>query len=74
MSKRQENIYNDKIANQYNDKYQIGIGLCYKIITMFGDNKYSHEFCKYIMNIRKENKTCTKNFNELYKQFNLNKI
>ena len=74
MARRQEKIWNNPIAQEYNGKYGIGLGLCYKIITTFGDSKYSHNFCEYLMNLRKENKTWTSNWEDLCMQFNLSKI
>lgn len=74
MSCRQEKIWNDLLANKYNEKYgRIGVGLCYKIIQTFGDSKYSHEFCEWLMNLRKEKKTWTSNFDDLCIQFNASK-
>lgn len=74
MSRRQEKIWNNPIAQEYNGKYGIGLGLCYKIIMTFGDSEYSHDFCKWLMNLRKEKKTWTSNWDDLCIQFNLSKI
>lgn len=74
MSRRQEKIWNDPIAQSLNRKYGIGVGLCYKIIQTFGDSKYSHEFCEWLMNLRKEKKTWTSNFDDLCMQFNASKL
>ena len=75
MAKRQEKIWNDPIAQEYNARYgQIGLGLCHKIIHTFGDSKYSHEFCEWLMNLRKEKKTWTSNWEDLCIEFNLSKI
>ena len=56
MSKRQTNIWENTLANHYNEMHgKIGVGLCYNIINTFGDSKYSHEFCEWINNERKSN-------------------
>lgn len=70
MARRQEKIWNNPIAHDYNGKYGIGLGLCYKIITEFGDSEYSRELCEYIKNARKEQKTHTTKFEDLCIQFN----
>ena len=70
MSKRQLNIWENELANAYNEMHgRIGVGLCYKIIQTFGDCKYSHDFCNWILENRKSNKTCKLTFKEMCNQF-----
>ena len=60
---------NNPVVKHYNDLYHIGTGLIYKIIMTFGDSKYSHNFCEYLMN-RKQNKSSSGyTFDELRSDF-----
>jgi hypothetical protein len=75
MSRRQEKIWNDPIAQVYNEKYgRIGIGLCYKIVHTFGDTKYSQDFCKWIADKRKTDKTWDISWDDMVMQFNIQRI
>jgi hypothetical protein len=42
------NGYNE-ITVQYCVKYGINFDLCYDIIHTFGDSKYSHEICEWLL-------------------------
>ena len=44
-------IMHDPDVKYYNNLYHIGSCLIYKILMTFGDSKYSHNFCEYLMNI-----------------------
>lgn len=60
---------NNPVVKQYNDLYHIGTGLIYKIIMTFGDSKYSHNFCKYLMNRKKNESSSGCKFDELHSDF-----
>ena len=35
---------------EYESKYHIGAGLIFRALTLYGDSKYTHNFCEYIAN------------------------
>jgi len=73
MSKRQTHIWDNQLANEYNENHgRIGVGLCYKIIQTFGDNQYSHDFCNWIFEKRKSDKTWKLSFDDMCTQFKFN--
>ena len=53
----------------YNNKYNIGTGLCFRVLTLFGDSKYSHEFCEFLVEKRKTEKTSGIPFEKLIEEF-----
>ena len=54
MTTRNRKITHDPDVKYYNNLYHIGSCLIYKILMTFGDSKYSHNLCEYLMN-RKQN-------------------
>lgn len=44
----------DPVVNEYRKLYPIGKGLIFKAINTFGDSKYTHNFCEYLVNRSKE--------------------
>ena len=59
----------DPTVIAYNNKYNIGKGLCFKVLTLFGDSKYSHEFCKFLAEKRKTEQTSGISFEDLLEEF-----
>ena len=64
---------NDHNVKYYNNLYHIGTGLVYKILMTFGDSKYSHNFCEYLMNRKQNESNFSKyKFDELCSDFENN--
>ena len=59
----------DPTVIAYNNKYNIGTGLCFRVLTLFGDSKYSHEFCEFLVEKRKTEKTSGIPFEKLIEEF-----
>jgi len=59
----------DPTVIAYNNKYNIGKGLCFKVLTLFGDSKYSHEFCEFLAEKQKNEKTSGVPFEKLIEEF-----
>lgn len=59
----------DPLVIEYNNKYKIGKGLIFKILMTFGDSKYTHKFCEFLVEWRKTNKTSGIGFNYLVEEF-----
>ena len=77
MTKRNRKIRHDTYKHQndpdvkyYNNLYHIGSCLIYKILMTFGDSKYSHNFCEYLMNRKQNDPNFSKyKFDELRSDF-----
>ena len=59
----------DPTVIAYNEKYNIGKGLCFRVLTLFGDSKYSHEFCEFLAEKQKTEKTSEIPFENLVEEF-----
>lgn len=59
----------DPTVIAYNNKYNIGTGLCFRVLTLFGDSKYSHEFCEFLAEKQKTEKTSGISFEKLIEEF-----
>ena len=59
----------DPTVIEYNNKYNIGKGLCFRVLTLFGDSKYSHDLCNFLAEKQKIGKTSGVSFKDLIEEF-----
>ena len=70
MTTRNRKITHDPDVKYYNNLYHIGSCLIYKILMTFGDSKYSHNLCEYLMNRKQNDSNFSKyKFDELCSDF-----
>ena len=70
MTTRNRKIMHDPNVKYYNNLYHIGLCLIHKILMTFGDSKYSHNFCEYLMNRKQDDSKFSKyKFDELCSDF-----
>ncbi len=59
----------DPLVIEYQNKYKIGKGLVFAALRAFGDSKYTHKFCEFLVEWQKNNKTSGINFEYLVEEF-----
>ena len=59
----------DPLVIEYQNKYKIGKGLVFAALKTFGDSKYTHDFCEFLVNWQKNNKTSGISFEYLVEEF-----